>query len=51
MNEFLVPEIVFRVPKQFDEGDHSSPRVWPMDNESLQQDFGHDFSEAIILHL
>jgi hypothetical protein len=25
--------------------------MWPVNDKSLQQDFGRDFSEAIVLHL
>ena len=25
--------------------------MWSVDNEALEEDFGHNFSEAVILHL
>ena len=37
--------------KQFDERDQGAPRVWSVNNESLQKDFGYNLSEAIVLHL
>jgi len=51
MDKFLAPEIILRITKEFDESDQGAPRMWSVDNESLQKDFGHNLPETIILHL
>jgi hypothetical protein len=51
VHKLFSPKVIFGIAKQLDECDQSSPRVWPVDNEALEKDLGHDFSEAIVLHL
>ena len=50
-DEVLVPEIVLRVAEKFYESDQCAPRVRAVHQETFQEDFSHDFPEAIILDL
>jgi len=50
VNELLVPEIVFVVAEQLNESDQSTPWMRTMDDEALQENSCHYFTEAIVLY-
>ena len=37
MNEFMIPKLELRILDKFNEGDKQSPRMRPVDYQSLQQ--------------
>lgn len=47
----MTPEIILRVPEQFNECDQSPPWVWAMDDEPFKEDFRRDFLELMGLDL
>ena len=50
-DEWLCPEVVFRVAEEFNECHQCAPWMWSMHKETLKKDSRHDLSKAIDLDL
>lgn len=51
VNEIFAPEIVFWIAQQFDERDDRTPWVRAVNEETLQENPGHDLAETVVVDL